>query len=55
MKRKIMILATLAIMSLSFGSCVVHERTYAYRGDGYRHHHHHWHHHDHVGVSVNAY
>lgn len=45
MKRKLMILGALAIMLVNFSSCVVHERSYAYRDRGYHHHHHGWHHH----------
>jgi hypothetical protein len=53
MKRKLMMLAAFAIMAINFSSCVVHERSYAYRDRGY-HHHHGWrHHHDHrAGATV---
>ncbi len=42
MKRKLMMLAAFAIMAINFSSCVVHERSYAYRDRGY---HHGWRHH----------
>lgn len=50
MKRRLMIMATLAMIAINVSSCVVHERTYAYRGGGrdygYNrmrgHHHHHY-------------
>ena len=43
MKRKLMMLTAFAIMAINFSSCVVHERSYAYRDRGY--HHHGWRHH----------
>lgn len=51
MKRKLMMLAAFAIMAINFSSCVVHERSYAYRDRGY-HHHHGWRHHDRARATV---
>lgn len=51
MKRKLMMLAPFAIMAINFSSCVVHERSYAYRDRGY-HHHHGWRHHDRARATV---
>lgn len=42
MKRKVLMLIALAVVTLNFSSCIVRERG----GDGHRHWHHR-HHHDH--------
>lgn len=62
MKRKLMILATLAMIAFNFSSCVVHEHSYSSRGGrdyGYNrmrgHGHHHHHHAPRPGVTVRAY